>query len=143
MNRHIEATEKSGKEFYLNFVQKGKEVVMLNLLKFKPKADYANFESIRIEKDITGQEAYDIYTNNTLGELKRVGSEILFYGESKSFLIGPDFEKWDAILLIKHKSVLAFMEFAKSDIYLNNVGHRKAGLEDSRLLPTTEIKSYT
>ena len=142
MNKHIKATAEAGKEFYLDFLQKG-EVTMLNLLKFKSKADYTDLESIKPNKDITGKEAYNLYTNNTLNELKQIGSEILFYGESKHFLIGPESEKWDAVLLIKHKSVQSFMEFAKSQNYLNNVGHRTAGLEDSRLLPTAEIKNYT
>lgn len=143
MSKHINATSEAGKEFYLKFLKKEKAIVMLNLLKFKSQADYTDLESIKPEKEITGEEAYNLYTSNTLNELKQIGSEILFYGESKSFLIGPDSEKWDAVLLVKHQSIKSFMDFSKSEIYLNNVGHRTAGLEDSRLLPTTEIKNYT
>lgn len=143
MSKHIEATAEAGKEFYLKFLQKGEAIVMINLLKFRSKADYTDLESIKPQKEITGEEAYKLYTSNTLHELKKIGSEILFYGEAKSFLIGPDSEKWDAVLLVKHQSIHTFMDFSKSEIYLNNVGHRTAGLEDSRLLPTTEIKNYT
>lgn len=139
MKKHINATPEMGKEFYLNFHQKGR-IVMLNLLKFKSKADYANLESIKPQKDISGKEAYKIYTDNTLLELNKLGSKILFYGASNNFLIGPESEKWDAVLLVEHQSVQTFMKFAESKIYLKNVGHRTAGLEDSRLLPTTEIK---
>lgn len=141
MNKYINATEVTGKEFYLDFLQKGK-IVMLNLLKFKSKADYTNIELIQPQRDnITGEEAYKIYTDNTLEELNKIGSRILFYGESKNFLIGPESEKWDAVLLVEHQSVQTFMGFSQSKAYLNNVGHRTAGLEDSRLLPTTEIKN--
>ena len=141
MNKYIKATPESGKEFYLNFKEKGGIIVMLNLLKFKPKADYSNLESIKPQKDITGEEAYNLYSENTLAKLNEIGSQILFYGASKNFLIGPEYEKWDAVLLVKHQSVESFMDFAQSKTYLNNVGHRTAGLEDSRLLPTTEIKT--
>jgi uncharacterized protein (DUF1330 family) len=140
MDKYIDATEIAGKKFYLDFLNKGK-IVMLNLLKFKPKADYTNIKIIQPKRDITGVEAYKIYTDNTLDELNKIGSRILFYGESKNFLIGPESEKWDAILLVEHKSVQTFMKFSQSKAYLNNVGHRSAGLQDSRLLPVTETKN--
>jgi len=138
MEKYIDATENTGKEFYLNFIQKGK-IVMLNLLKFKPKADYTNSESLKPQNDISGEDAYKIYTNNITEELNKNNSRTIFYGKSKSFLIGPEFEKWDAVLLVEHQSVETFIEFSKSQAYLDNVGHRTAALEDSRLLPTNEI----
>lgn len=140
MHTYINATENAGKAFYLDFVKKGK-LVMLNLLKFKTKADYTNFESIKPKNDITGEEAYKLYTDNTKEALKEVNSRILFYGESKNFLIGPESEKWDAVLLVEHESVEKFMVFSQSKAYLNHVGHRTSGLEDSRLLPTTETQT--
>ena len=50
MEKYIDATENSGKEFYMNFIGKGK-IIMLNLLKFKAKADYTDFESLK-PKDV-------------------------------------------------------------------------------------------
>jgi uncharacterized protein (DUF1330 family) len=141
MDKYIDATEKTGKEFYLNFNEKGK-IVMLNLLKFKFKADYTDLEAIKSQKDISGEEAYKLYADNTSDELEKIGSRILFYGKSTGFLIGPESEKWDAILLVEHQSLQDFIEFSKSKSYLDNVKHRTAGLENSRLLPSTEIKNY-
>lgn len=138
MDKFIDATENAGKEFYLNFIQKGK-IVMLNLLKFKPKADYSDFESLKPKEKISGEKAYKIYMDNTVEELNKKNSRVLFYGTSKSFLIGPESEKWDAVLLVEHQSFETFIAFSKSKAYLNNVGHRTAALEDSRLLPSTEI----
>lgn len=139
MNTYLNATPEAGKEFYTEQIQKGEAITMLNLLKFKTKADYQNLDAIKPEKEITGEHAYSIYTKNTSEALSNLGSEILYFGKSKSFLIGPDSEKWDAVLLVKHKSLESFMEFSKSETYLKNVGHRTAGLSDSRLLPTNEI----
>lgn len=142
MEKYLDATSESGKRFYQDFHNQGK-VVMLNLLKFKAKANYMNLESIAPDSEITGEEAYQRYMESTLPELKKVGSRIIFYGNSKSFLIGPDAEKWDAVLLVEHQSVTKFMEFAQDKDYLNIAGHRTAALEDSRLLPISESNSYS
>ena len=141
MSKHIDASPEAGKEFYQNFHDKGK-VVMLNLLKFRATADYANLEELEPAKNISGEEAYQLYMNSTLPELENAGSRIIYFGKSRNFLIGPDSEKWDAVLLVEHESVLKFMELAKNPDYLEKAGHRTAALEDSRLLPTNEIKNY-
>ncbi|GAA4958846.1 DUF1330 domain-containing protein [Algibacter aquimarinus] len=142
MQKYIGANPESGKKFYQDFHDKGK-IVMLNLLKFREKADYKNLEQIQPDEIISGVEAYKLYIKNTLPELKKAGSRIIYYGKSNDFLIGPESEKWDAILIVEHESVVKFMEFAQNEDYLKNAGHRTAGLEDSRLLPSTEIKNYT
>lgn len=142
MSKHIDASPEAGKEFYQNFHDKGK-VVMLNLLKFRETADYTKLEALKPTKNISGEKAYHLYMESTLPELEKVGSRIIYFGKSRNFLIGPDSEKWDAVLLVEHESVLKFMEFAQNQDYLKKSGHRTAALEDSRLLPTNEIKNYT
>ena len=141
MKQYINTTPESGKKFYQAFHDKGK-VVMLNLLRFRAKADYTDLESIKPEEEITGEEAYQLYMNNTWPELKKAGGRVLFYGKSKSFLIGPESEEWDAVLLVEHQSVAKFIEFAQNEDYLRTAGHRTASLEDSRLLPMSENESY-
>ncbi len=116
---------------------------MMNLLRFKPKADYTNLESLKPDQEITGEEAYQLYMDYTLPELEKAGGKIIFYGKSNSFLIGPESENWDAILLVGHQSVAKFIEFSQNKDYLKTAGHRSAALEDSRLLPITEDKKYT
>ena len=140
MKKHLEASSESGKKFYMDYVNKGK-IVMLNLLKFHVKADYTNLKELKPKSEISGEEAYHLYMENTLPELKNIGSKIIYYGKSRNFLIGPESENWDAVLLMEHESVEKFMAFSQSKVYLNNVGHRMAGLADSRLLPTTEIQN--
>ncbi|ANW95802.1 hypothetical protein AXE80_05690 [Wenyingzhuangia fucanilytica] len=139
MEKYLEATTNSGKQFYQNFKDRG-EIVMLNLLKFKEIADYTDLKHLRPKQEISGEEAYQLYLDTTKSQFLKAGSEIVYYGKGKDFLIGPETEKWDAILLVKHQSVLKFMEFAQSEDYLKNAGHRTAALEDSRLLPSSEIK---
>ncbi len=137
MEKYIEASPEAGKRFYQQFHDKGK-IVMLNLLKFKEKADYTNLKNIDPGNEISGEEAYQLYMESTLPQLEKAGSRLVYYGSGKDFLIGPDSEKWDAVLLVEHQSVVKFMEFAQNKDYLRNAEHRTAALEDSRLLPTTE-----
>ncbi|MGY6650483.1 DUF1330 domain-containing protein [Wenyingzhuangia sp. IMCC45574] len=141
MKNYIDASPELGKKFYLDFHNKGK-IVMLNLLKFKPTADYTNLELLKPNQEISGEEAYQLYLKKTLPELEKAGSRIIYYGKSNHFLIGPESEKWNAILVVEHESVVKFMEFAQNKEYLKNAGHRTAALEDSRLLPSTQINNY-
>ena len=136
MENHINATQASGKQFYLEFHDKGK-IVMLNLLKFKSIADYQGYEDLAANGKISGEDAYQLYMNHTLPELKKAGGRIIYYGKSNRFLIGPSTENWDAILLVEHESVAKFMQFAQNKIYLKGIGHRIAALADARLLPST------
>jgi len=141
MKRYLKVKPESGKDFYLNYHNKGK-VVMLNLLKYRAKADYSKLKEIQPKKEVSGEEAYQLYMDNVLPELKKVGSKIIFYGNSESFLIGPEAEKWDAVLLVEHESASKFIAFAQNENYLKYEGHRTAALEDSRLLPVSEKQKY-
>lgn len=133
----VQKQEKS----FINSHDKGK-VVMFNLLKFRVMSDYTDIEELKHTKEISEEEAYQLYMESTLPELKKAGSRIIYFGKSQNFLIGPDSAKWDAILLVEHESVLKFMEFTQNPGYLKKLGHRTAALEGSRLLPTNEIKNY-
>lgn len=116
------------------------EIVMLNLLKFRDEADYSEAAHLAPAETISGKEAYRLYMQHTLPFLQEAGSEVLFYGKGGNFLIGPQEEDWDEILLVKHQSRAKFMAFASHEGYLKIAGHRKAALADSRLLPIERSK---
>lgn len=134
MKSFINASREQGQKFYQDFNDKG-SVTMLNLLLFRKIADYTNLEELRPADQISGKESYELYLENTMPLLTKFKAKILFYGSSKSFLIGPETEKWDEVLLVEHQSVAQFMKFAENEDYLKGAGHRTAALEDSRLLP--------
>ncbi len=56
-------------------------------------ADYTNLEQVKPVGEIGGKEAYQLYMDSTLTELRKAESRILYDGTSKDFLIGPDMEK--------------------------------------------------
>lgn len=109
---------------------------MLNMLKFRKLTDYKDHPSLDPGNEISGQEAYRLYSAATLPLVQKAGGEVVYFGSIANFLIGPEDEHWDAILLVRYPAVEKFIAFAGSEEYLKTAGHRTASLEDSRLLPT-------
>ena len=72
MEKNLDAQPESGKEFYHDFHNKGK-VIMINLLKFRSKADYTNLDSLMPGEGVIGEQSYQLYMDNTLPELKKSG----------------------------------------------------------------------
>jgi len=130
---YLEPSQESGRAFFIRGISGS--VVMLNLLRFRPVADYSATPALAPNLPITGEAAYRIYMEHTLPYLKESGGDVLFYGQGGQFLIGPSEERWDAAMLVRQSSVAAFLEFASNQAYLSGIGHRLAALEDSRLLP--------
>lgn len=135
-HRFLEPTQSAGRRF----VQRGIEgpVVMLNLLRFREVADYSAHPELAPATPITGAEAFERYVRHTQPFLHESGGEVLFLGDGGAFLIGPEDERWDLVMLIRQSSVTSFLAFASNEAYLAGLGHRTAALEDSRLLPLSE-----
>lgn len=130
--KYTQVTNESGRDFIMRNIQG--EFTMLNLLRFRDIADYAESPHLEPEKEISGKEAYDLYIRETLPFFKESGSSVLFQGQGGSFVIGPKNEKWDFVLLVRHSSVEKFLAFANNQEYLKIAGHRTAALVDCRLL---------
>jgi hypothetical protein len=137
--KYLEASEESGRALFSRSLSG--PVVMLNLLRFRPVADYSATPALAPPTPISGEAAYRLYTEHTLPFLRKSGGEILFHGLGGRFFIGPSDERWDAALLIRQASLQAFLAFASDPEYLAGIGHRTAALEDSRLLPLVETSA--
>jgi len=133
---YLEPTQESGRAFFTRNISG--PIVMLNLLRFRPVADYSATPHLAPAAPISGEAAYQLYIEHTLPHLTRSGGELLFLGKGGAFLIGPSGERWDAAMLVRQSGVGAFMEFASNPEYMAGMGHRTAALEDSRLLPLVE-----
>jgi len=137
---YLNPTQESGREFIQRNIVG--QVVMLNLLRFKKIANYAETPELAPENAISGERAYQLYFEQTLPYLEKSGGEIIFLGKGGHYLIGPANEYWDAVMLIRQNSVEDFLAFATDKEYLKVIGHRTAALEDSRLLPLTEQELF-
>ena len=65
MSKHIHVTPEAGKQFYLGFHQKGRNV-MQNLLKFRANADYTDLPMLNPNDKLNGREAYNLYMGYTM-----------------------------------------------------------------------------
>jgi uncharacterized protein (DUF1330 family) len=102
-------------------------VVMLNLLRFKDRAD-------GIDEGMSGREAYARYGELTAPFLAGVGGRLLMAVEASEVVIGPQETEWDMALLVEYPSRKRFLEMATNPDYLAVHAHREAALEDSRLI---------
>lgn len=137
--KYLEVTQEAGAALFARNIVG--EVVMLNLLRFRDTADYSANPELEPDQPISGQEAYQKYIEHTLPFLKESGGDLIFLGEGGQYLIGPQQERWDMVMLVRQKSLADFMAFSSHQEYLAGMGHRTAALEDSRLLPLVESKT--
>lgn len=136
---YIDVTQEAGRDFVMRKIPG--EIVMLNLLRFREIADYSTSPELRPRTPISGEAAFQRYIDHTLPFLRKTGGEIVFLGRGGKFLIGPESERWDMVMLIRQQSVNAFLSFASHEGYLKGIGHRTAALEDSRLLPLVAVNT--
>ena len=117
-------------------------VVMLNLLKFREVAEYSHAPEAAPKTPVSGAEAYERYIRELTPHLRASGGEVLFDGTSGGWLIGPEGEGWDRVLLVRQASVAAFLAFAEHPQAQRIGHHRTAALADSRLLPVRPVAQY-
>lgn len=139
--RYLDVTQEAGAAFFRRQIQGA--VLMLNLLRFREVADYSASPELTPTDPISGREAYQKYIDLTLPFLTKTGGEIMLLGAGGPYLIGPQDEQWDLVMVIRQNSLQDFMSFSSNEAYKSVFGHRTAALEDSRLLPLVEFQSNT
>jgi hypothetical protein len=137
---YIEPTQEAGAALFARNLSG--EIIMLNLLRFRDVADYTANPELAPDENISGRDAYQKYIDFTLPFLKATGGDIMLLGDGGQYLIGPQAERWDLVMLIRQNSLEDFMAFASNEAYLAGMGHRTAAVEDSRLLPLVELKQH-
>ncbi len=77
------------------FLEPGPEgpICMVNLLKFKPRAEYADGR----ESALSGREAYEIYEAGVAEMLRQRGGYIGFMGDVERLALGEVDELWDVV----------------------------------------------
>lgn len=134
--RFLDVTRQAAADLFARDIQGA--VLMLNLLRFRDMADYSASPELMPENPISGKQAYQHYIDHTLPLLRESGGDLILLGHGGNFLIGPQRERWDLVMLVRQKSLADFMAFAMDPENLAGLGHRTAALEDSRLLPLVE-----
>jgi uncharacterized protein (DUF1330 family) len=111
-----------------------KPIVMLNLLKFREKAQYADGRA----SDLSGREAYLLYGEAMQKVVSREGGRFLFMGAVASLAIGVADELWDVAALVEYPSAAAFARIATSPEVAEIGVHRTAGLAGQLLIRVSQ-----
>jgi uncharacterized protein (DUF1330 family) len=98
--------------------------VMVNLLKFKPKAEYEDGS----DAHLSGREAYGRYGEAVSKLVENLGGKVFYSGAVTGLLLGEVEELWDMVALAQYPSLASFQKMALSPEMRAIEHHRKAGL---------------
>lgn len=107
-------------------------VTMLNLLKYKERADGG---------EGSGEDAYAQYGTTAVAMVEERGGKVLWAGRADQILIGDPDEDWDQVVLVQYPSRAAFLDMVSQPDYLKAHEHRESGLERTVLVACTEATS--
>jgi len=99
-------------------------IYMLNLLKYKDKAEYADGRNT----ELSGRDAYQIYGVAVIERLASVNGDIIFSGAVSRLMLGEVEELWDDVAIAMYPSRAAMLEMISSPEYQAIAVHREAGL---------------
>ena len=117
-------------------IPEGVPVVMLNLLRYKERADYGQRADVT---PCSGREAYYQRYVPAFNQLATPGIQLLWLGGVLAQMVGPSDEQWDDAALVEYPSFAAFRDVVESVRYQEEASyHRLASLEDWRLIATVK-----
>jgi uncharacterized protein (DUF1330 family) len=105
-------------------------ITMLNLLKFRERAQYADGRA----SDLSGRDAYMLYGAKMQQVVEREGGRMVFSGEIMSLVIGTVEQMWDVAALVEYPSSAAFARIVTSPEVAAIGVHRAAGLAGQLLI---------
>jgi uncharacterized protein (DUF1330 family) len=109
--------------------------VMVNLLKFKETAEYADGS----DADLSGAKAYARYGKGIQSCLAAVDGKQIYAGPVTGLMIGEVEELWDMVALVEYPSLAAMQKMMSSPEYRAIEVHRKAGLAGQLNIRTSQI----
>jgi uncharacterized protein (DUF1330 family) len=104
---------------------KPEPVVMVNLLKFKKKAAYADGR----DTELSGQQAYQLYASEMRKLVEAEGGRFIFGGRVESLLLGEVEDLWDVVGLVEYPTPQTLVKIASTPEFAEIETHRVAGLE--------------
>jgi uncharacterized protein (DUF1330 family) len=137
MNMRVENAVFPGKEQITSFFggPENGPFVMVNLLKFKETAEYADGS----DADLSGAKAYARYGKGIQACLAAVDGKQIYAGPVTGLMIGEVEELWDMVALVEYPSLAAMQKMMSSPEYRAIEVHRKAGLAGQLNIRTRQI----
>ena len=108
------------------FLEEGHDepIFMVNLLKFKDRAKYPD----KRESNLSGKEAYAIYSKEVVGHLEKVGGKPIFGSEVTRLMLGEVEDLWDQVAIAMYPNRKAMLKMISNPDYIKSAQHRVAGL---------------
>ena len=131
VNNKVSPSEEQIKGFF----EPGAEgpIYMLNLLKFKDKAEYEDDS----ETDLTGAQAYARYGAEVSKILIKLGGGGMFNAKVERLMLGEVEDLWDMVAIAMYPSRQAMIDMMQSEEYQAIHHHRDAGLAGQLNIETT------
>lgn len=129
MSGHVDPTKEGMAAF--RDLPADRPVAMINLLRFRERADYPDGHE---EAGASGAEAYRAYGRAAAAPFTRAGGKQVWLGRPELTLIGPADEAWDLAFIAWYPSGDAFAGMLRDPEYREAVKHRQATVADSRLI---------
>ena len=108
-----------------------KPIAMVNLLKFRENAQYADG---RDAGNLSGAAAYGLYGEVAMRKIAEVGGRLFWAAPTAQTVIGGLDDDWDMVAIVRYPSRAAFLEMINMPDYLEASVHREAGLERTALI---------
>ena len=123
-------------------ISKDVPIFMINLLRYKEQADYGERTDFPA---CSGREAYFqryVPAFNKVAMSERIEEiKVFFVGDVLAHLVAPSDEQWDDVAIVEYPDFAAFRRLIESRQYASEADyHRKAALEDWRLIVTTKME---
>jgi uncharacterized protein (DUF1330 family) len=109
-------------------------VCMLNLLSFKPRAEYEDGRAT----DLTGREAYQLYGAQMAPFVESRGGRLLHTSSAGLLVVGDGDLTWDMVAIMEYPSKTAFVEIVTAPEVAGFSVHRTAGLASQLLVACSQ-----
>ncbi len=116
------------------FVAADGPVCMVNLLKYREKAVYADGR----ETDLSGREAYSLYATEMKKLVEKSGGRFIFGATVIGLLSGEVETNWDQVGIVEYASSKDLLTIAQTEEFQAIEVHRHAGLEGQLNITTSE-----
>jgi uncharacterized protein (DUF1330 family) len=116
-------------------------VLMINLVRFRDQATYAQEDPEHAEPAVSGEVAYRRYAEETEALVLSLGGSQDWIGLPLLTVIGPEDEAWDHAFVARYPSAQTFMDMVRQPDYQRAVRHRNAAVADSRLICCREAEA--
>ncbi|HPF22486.1 MAG TPA: DUF1330 domain-containing protein [Hyphomonas sp.] len=112
---------------FTQLLEKGPDgpIFMVNLLKFKDRAEYEDGR----ETALSGREAYMIYGRAVADILPKFGGRAVFAADVTFLSLGQVEELWDEVAIAMYPARADMVRMSMSDEWREAAVHRSAGLK--------------